>query len=318
MIQRRAVSGLGTSAALFCLLVSAAPPESPALLDPSTGNLGGMIAVAVSPAEITDDTLQVLSPFGFRAHLTSEVDPDFELRYPCGIWFQPPPGRYRVRVEGDWQMSAYSLLLSYSGEPFRGRGLVAAIPVVAAGLVALPSETPVGQDLVLRLLHAGAHLEKGYPRWDLTVGRPTAAVGDGVLMPAGPAIGGLWDRRTERYLALSRPFMVHAHSTVTVPLAVPEDSANLVVQFQRAVAKGSAAEAELDVHLVAGDEHFAPDLMVGTAARLYAVWYDLRPGLVILHATTQHSFLEPQPIELREGRIERIIGRLEAVPEWLR
>jgi hypothetical protein len=313
-----AAGALGAHLLVLCSIAQAAGLESDAfLLDPATGNIGGKVAVATYPSEYKGDQTEVLLPFGYNAYLTSQEDPDQELVFPCGTWFQPPPGRYRVRVEGKWQMSPFSLLLAYSGQPFKGHGLSAAIPVVEAGLVSLPQSVAVAPHLVLRLLHAGTYLAEGYPRWELTVRRPTTAVGQGVLMPEGAAVGALWDQKSESYVALSRPFEVKARQTTTVPLERPEETSDLVVQLQRATQKATAAEAEVEIKLNLGGQDLSPDLLVATANRLYAIWYRLRPGHAELRAGSKDSFLEPQPLELRPGKIERCVGQLEPVPAWL-
>lgn len=286
-------------------------PPTAFALDPATGSIGGRVAVAVLPAQYDQDNIEPLYPWGFHAYLTPEEDPDRELVYPCGSWFQPPHGRYRLRVEGEWSISPYSLTLIYSGRPFRGRGISAAMPVVAAGRVVLPQREEPASHLVLRLLHAGSYLERGFPRWELTRRKAVREIGDGLLMPVGSTLGALWDTQSQRYVALSRPFEVQARKTVEVPLHRPVGQAHLVVELQRDTVARTAAENEVDLVLRRGGEELAPAVEVATANRIYAVWYGLNHGVFVLQARSQDSYLDPKRFELRPGSIERLTVKLK-------
>jgi hypothetical protein len=251
---------------------------------------------------------------GFETHLTRLDDPDVELVFPSGAWFQPPVGRYRARVEGEWQISPYSLVLGFAGRPFRGRGLVATIPVAEAGRVKLSQGERVGPQLVLRLLHAGSFLEGEFPRWEVSRRRSSREVGEGLLMPVGPTIAALWDHERQSYAALSRPFEVKARKTVEAPLERPNGTAHLVAQLQRPRPAIGAAEYEEEVLLQRKGEVHPADLKVSAADRIYAVWYDLKPGKAALRAQSEQALLEPTPLELHSGRIERLLAQMKPRP----
>lgn len=296
---------------VLCVSAWGGVPAPSEVLDPATGGINGKVAISVLPAKYEGDRLESIYPWGFEAHLTRDDDPNLELVYPCGEWFQPPPGRYRVRIEGEWHASPYSLMLGYSGRPFRGHGLAATIPVVDAGRVVLPRGVEAHRHLVLRLLHAGKYLEGKFPRWEVSRRQATPNVGDGLAMPAGPTIGALWDDRGQRYVAISRPFEVEARKTVEVPLERPVRVAHVVVQAQRH-ALASAATDEAAALRLRGS---APNLTVSTADRIYAIWYGVAPGAAELQGGSKQTFLEPRRLDLVPGRIERVVTRLRPVVE---
>jgi len=319
-MERRSVNGLVLSLILLlctCPPVwSAEPEDSGYLLDPSTGEIDGKIAVAVYPVTYVDSRVdQFLDPQGFEAHLTPEDDPEVELVFPCGSWFQPPARkRYRVWIEGNGQMSPYSSKLIYGGGLFQGRGLPAALPVVAAGRVVVPAGIGESSHLELRLIRAVDHLEGHLARWELSRRRRTDEIGEGILMPHGPAIGGLWDRRRQTYVALSRPFEVKAGASVEAPLELPIDVAHLVVQVKRRVGASTIDGYDVQMRLARAGTETAPDVKVSTATTVYAFWYDLDPGPAVLAADSPDDFLDRQSLDLLPGEIERITGSLRARP----
>lgn len=286
-------------------------------LDPATGDIDGKQAIAVYPVTYRNSRVdEFLAPFGFEVHLTPADDPDTELVHPCGEWFLAPRGRYRVWVEGGWLMSPYSALLLYPADAFKGRGLPGSVPVGDAGRVTLPADEPRHPNLELRLLNAGSHREGHLVRWELSRRKAANAVGEGLLMPAGLAIGGLWDRASGRYVALSRPFQVPPRKTVAVPLDRPSTTADLILQLRRPAATLTVEDDdyEVDLALVGGDGDLPADAVVRSATTVYGVWYGLPPGAVELRAETANHSLDPQRLELEPGRIEHLVGTLRPRP----
>jgi hypothetical protein len=322
----RSTFRLTRGAAVLVLFASAPaggqiPTGTPAMpdfvLNGATGEIDGKMAVALYPAVFENQGIEeLLVPFGFEAHFTELGDPKTELVFPCGQWFLPPRGKWRVWVEGNGQMSPYSGLLLYADDPFNGRGLSAPIPVTDAGLVTLASEPPVSGSLELRLLRAEDHLSGHLVRWELSRRKPAGEVGDGLQMPVGRAIGGLFDRGRQRYVALSRPFRVVAGKTVEVPLARPENVADLIVQVRRprATLTVDDDDYELRLEVVRGAETVPPDVTVATATTAYGVWYDLAPGPAELRGGTWNHAIEPQRLELGAGAIENRVAKLQPRP----
>jgi hypothetical protein len=174
-------------------------------------------------------------------------------------------------------MTPFSGLIVW-GAPVAKGGMVTVRPVEAAGRVRLPPDTELAPHLDLHLLHAGSYLEAGFPRWEISPRKAAAEVGEGMLMPAGRTVGALWDRKSRKYVALSRPFEVRGRQTVEIPLERPKGVAHLVVEVERHFIADRAAD--LDVGLVVKQEggERAPDLAVFTTDRVHAYWYGLAPG----------------------------------------
>ncbi len=181
-----------------------ASERSEFLPDRTTGEINGRLAVTIVPVKYGNE-IEFLNPAGLEAHLSPGDNPNVELVFPCGSWYQPPRGGYRYWIQGGWRMSAYSMMMYYAGEPFQGRGMVLHVPIGEAGRVILPPSEEVAPNLFLRLLHAGSYLEGEFPRLQILRRKPTQELGEGILMPAGPTIGALWDERSQSYVAVSRP-----------------------------------------------------------------------------------------------------------------
>lgn len=308
---------LGLALLGFCALTRDGISAPAGLPHPSAGQINGKIAITVVPTKLGNSgKREVVPPWGFVAHLTDYDNPGKDVTFPSGIWSQPPKGRYRVWVEGEWQISPFTYVVRYSPQPFRGSGQIAAAAVGEAGRVALPAGLVKRPNQTLRLLHAGSHLDGGFPRWELSRRMPASEVGEGLLMPVGPAIGSLWDEESQSYTALSRPFEVKARQTVTVPLEEPAGVAHLVAQLQYSALAGSAAEADIEAVLLQGTRALAPDLKVRLADRAYVVWYGLRPGPGELRAETKSSVLPPRQLNLLQGKIERVFVKMQARPDW--
>jgi hypothetical protein len=247
---------------------------------------------------------------GLEAHLASYHDPAVELSYPAGSWFEPPPGLYRIWLQGGWRMTPFSSVISFSG----AGTLRSVLPLGEAGRVRLPGDLSAVPNLELHLLHAGGYREAGFMRWEIAIRRPLSEVVEGVLMPVGKAVGALWDAKHGRYVALSRPFVVRGHETVEVPLKPPGGGALLVAELKRDGMAETAAdlEARMVVKQKAGER--PADLYVLTTDRVYAFWYRLRPGAADLTGVTGQDFLPPRKLDLRPGRIESVHAELKHRP----
>lgn len=274
----------------------------------------GKNALAILPAVYgdQDSPVELLNPEGLEVHLTPYDDPEVELIYPAGRWIQPPAGSYRYWLQGDWRMTPFSGLLMFSGHS--GNSIVTTMRIGEAGRVVLSQREESKSHLELRLLHAGSYLEEGqFLRWELSPRRAADELGAGMLMPVGRAIGGLWDRKAEKYVAFSRPFEVRWRKTVEVPLERPEGVMHLVAEVLRSPMPASAEDLEVRLTLNRGAIDLSPDLKVLTAEKIYAVWYGLVPGTAELHVESRNTFLD-QRIDIKPGSIEYVTGQLEPLP----
>jgi hypothetical protein len=131
-----------------------------------------------------------------------------------------------------------------------------------------------------------------------------ADVGEGVLMPAGRAIAGLWDPASGRYLALSRPFLVRARAVVAAPFT-PSSGSDVLAQLNWRQRAGDHENAAATVWIDLAGRRFEPEHIVGVGGHSYAVWYELPAGPAELRADTESSYAR-LPLQLRAGRIERV------------
>jgi hypothetical protein len=305
------VRALGLSLALWTSL--SAVGESPrSFYQEGTGVIDGRAALAVVPTDRSSGSTELLDPSGLEVHLAPHDHDGEELSFPAGSWYLPPPGRYRVWLQGGWRMTPFSGLVILGSASAKG-GMKGGYPVGPAGRVTL-AETHAGPNLELHLLHAGSYLEEGYARWEISPRRVAAQVGDGVLMPEGKAIGGLWDLKSQRYVAFSRPFEVSARQTVAVPLEKPGEESFLLAQLKRGALAGTATGMKMDLTLKSEGGERPPDIAIFTANRVYAVWYGLAPGPAELRGESEHSILEPQQVSLQPGKIERLTAELRPRP----
>jgi len=205
-------------------------------------------------------------------------------------------------------MTPDTSLMIYSGGRFKDHGMTAIVSVADAGWVTL-AESARKSGRELRLLHAEPYRPG---RHELSRAAPAAQVGEGVEMPAGATIAGLWDRSEERYLAVSRPFDVPSGGRVEAPLKAPQAGADLVVQLQRT--GGNTANEVLVMRLGLGGVEREPDALVTTTSVAYGFWYDLPTGKATLHAETADLQLKPRDIVLSRGRVHRVVEELVARP----
>jgi len=293
-------------------LARSGPPEPAKIVpDPKGGVIDGKAAVAVMPVRYGKGSNQpeVLDPSGLEARLTPQDESDVELVHPCGAWFQVAPGQYRFWIQGGWRMSPFSMVLVQTAST--GPGMTSVVPIGDAGRVVLPAKAQINPNLVLQLLSLGSYREGNFLRWEISPRKAVGELGDGLLLPVGKAIGGLWDRKARRYVALSRPFEVRARETVEVPLDRPAGMADLVFEARRHAPVSTVADDDVVVSLQRDGGALPPDLKVSTADRIYAVWYGLAPGQAEVRIKSQTAALAPQPVNLSAGGIERLTVQLK-------
>lgn len=293
----------------------AEPPARPGMLDPGTVLGQPEPGIKFHPVEWTDSRPSEFPDFaGLEAHLTPPGDPDVELVYPCGAWVDPPASWYHYWLEGGWRMSPYAGLMSYGG----GHGQTGFAPLAAAGRAVLSPQVleAASGDLVLELLQADVPHEGNYVRWEIRRRKPAHEVGEGLLMPEGKVIAGLWDRKKRRFVALSRPFEVRGGRTVEAPLRRPAGRADLMVRLARdrddAASHTADLRAELALEQTGGER--PPDVKIEAARNIYAIWYSLPPGPAELRAESKGTYLPPRQLELAPGKIELLEAELKPGP----
>lgn len=300
-----------------------ADTEPPFVFDPRTGVIDGKIAMTILPSHQTDaGKPRPVEPADFVVHLESIKDKGTQFTFPSGTWYAPPSGAYRFWLEGDGQMSRYSAKMFYRGGPFRGRGAVAGIPVVPAGSVRLGDGAPRSPRITLRLLHAGSYLEGAAPKLELSRRITTAELGNaGIQMPEGPTLATLYDTKSRKYVAMSRPFLVRAGLEVEAPLETPGEQSFILAHLKRPDFAEDASDNDIQVWLERASSTkpgetvtLFPEMVVSTAQRLYIAWFDLEPGPVQLKASSSKLTLRATHLELETGEISRIDVDLQKKP----
>ncbi len=304
----------------FLLLVGVMPlfaapvlPQ-PITIDTSKGVIDGRVAVSFWPSAGLESR-ELRDPTGFEVHLVPVEDQDQEYAYPCGTWFQPPRGRYRLWMETDGWMSPHPAIFIYAGSRFEGAGMAGVSPVVPAGTVKLSEDLNLGSNHRLRLLHMDSHNVTPLPRREISRRADADAARIGVRMPEGPALVMLFDNEAGEYLALSRPVQVTRNTVTTARPEPPTAGSDLLVALDRP--SMARDKAEYDVELMVGGPKLPdtpPAVVVRTIERLYAVWYGLGGSYVNLKVSSPTVFLEPQEVVLTSGKVAMYRGKLRRLP----
>lgn len=267
--------------------------------------------VAAFPAEFQGGRLiGILDPQGFHLHLTDANTPGEELVFSAGEVFVPPPGRFRIWIEAEGRMTPFTQLVGFGPRPDRLRTLP--LPAVPAGRVSVDADVHRSPDLELRLLYMGTDSRPPWPlRHELTRRRSLSKLGTGLQMPEGLVLAALWDHRSERYIALSRPFTVQPGREVSAPLPGPDPGkADVLVYVDRPEGTRSAALPGFELTVSRHGEERQADVTVTTAWGVYGIWYGLEPGPVTLGGANDHLYLEGTLLKLQDGLVTRFDGTL--------
>lgn len=273
---------------------------------------GERTGLAVFPALFDgDQPVEILDPAGFHLYLTDADSPREEHVYPAGKLIQPPSGRWRAWVQGEATMTPFTDLLILGSSLPPGSKSVRPMPVIPAGRVIIPPDVAVEPQLQLRVLYAGGDPSAGKLRHELSRRRQLAELGEGILMPKGLVVAGLWDPIRERYTALSRPFRVIAGDTIAAPLERPDgSSAHLVVYAERASDARASAMSGVLLTVTQRGVTQEPEVAVTTPWGTYALWYDLVAGSARVTGGNDQLRLQVMSIELEGGTIARLQGTL--------
>jgi hypothetical protein len=281
--------------------------------DRSAGEVDGQAAWMAVPAVIEGKRVTTVDPQGFLVHLVRCPDLCEEQTHRAGVWTLPGPGLYRAWVERDGEISPYPAQFSYGGGPFRGSGMPVLVATGVAGVIELGSGVRAGEKTAVWLLHADSPAAEGFPRQEMARCERGAAPGDLLQMPEGTTIGALWDRDRRTFTAVSRSIEVEAGRTATLSFAPTASQSHLLVALEREPWARSFEDYEVDLRLEGQERHFEPDLLLPSAGRLWAVWYDLEPGKARLTSHSAGFALEPLDIELRTDEVAYEKGVLEAI-----
>lgn len=280
-------------------------------IDLSQGEIEGFRALAIEVVDFSGAERELLDPAGYEAHLVRLDDLDREVVAPCGEWFLPESGRYRVWVEGDWEITPYAGRMSFGRIPFAGQGMSGGYPVGPAGRVVLPDAFAAAEHLTLQLFAGEDASELGRARDGLFRRRPTTEMAGGLLFPEGRAVAMVRNERSEQVVALSRPFRVRARREVAPRFdPTPTAASHLVVRVRRQVSE-EREYRDLELELRHDEVPVPAELVAQSARFLVAVWYDLPPGAYELEARTPEGQLVAGPHDLAAGTIEVVRLRMD-------
>jgi hypothetical protein len=264
---------------------------------------GGGTGMAYFPT--TPGRGEYLDPAGFHVHMTPAHDPGEERVFVAGEPFVPPPGIWRVWLQGDGAITPYSHLISFGSQNRARRVGPSSAEVGPGGWVGLPPGVETPGDTELWILRAA----DDPLLYEMSRRRPAAEAADGVLMPAGPALAALVDRGSGRWVALSPLFDVPAGRAVEAPLRRPAaDAADLVVFAVDRPEDDRLALPAVEPTVAQEGRERRADLTLANAWGVWAVWYGLAPGPATLGGGSDRLYVEPQAVELAGGGV----GRFEA------
>lgn len=285
--------------------------------DASKAEIDGRVAVGAWPTVKGE----IVGPEGFTVHLARDEKLEDERVYPAGWWFLPSPGRYRVWVEGreegqggtPWIMPTFTLL-TYQGGPFRGRGFASRNEVVPAGSVVLGGRE-LSSDESLRLLH----LDPVTPEGRVTHGFLRSVTADRqkepVLMPAGRVVGLVWNRKANRYAAVSRPVEVRAGTTAGIHPTTEQGVSDVLAILGRHRPVEVAAEDDVELSLEDGAGQVRrPDLLMPASGWIYALWYDVEGKVAKVRAESGTEYLDPTEVVLEPGGVATLRGEMDPRP----
>lgn len=283
------------------------PPAAriPEGLSQGSGEIDGSGALGIYPAGRFDADC--------TAHVMVENDYETETSYSCGQWVLPPAyGRLlRAWAEDGASMSPYpERFIPRDAAP----GMIVEVAELApAGQVALRGFSEENSRVVLRLLDADPQPRRaGWMPPENLRSVPVQRWEEGVLMPAGEAVGWLWDLDRRQILALGKPFSVPAGRVTQVPIS-PGGGHVVAVLGRPLESHGKDEDLSIEIRTSTGKR--SADLVIPTAARYYAFFYDGLEGPVELSAHTETSLLPQQRFEMREGGIEWVTAELARRPQ---
>jgi hypothetical protein len=264
-----------------------------------------------------DEVGSFLPPDGLVAKLVRDGGSGEELTFPVGVYFRPPPGRYRFWIEGDGLMTPFAARLPRVGELPSDMALVGVAPTASAGTVTVSGfevASAPGSERRVALLKLGRYGEAGATRHELLrwIGLDRAA--KGTSMPAGDIVAALWDSRRGELQAHSRARSLHGGTTAELELERPAIGAHLVLRAERSEG-GADAVDEYDERIAVwqGEEAIAPDATAHAADSFYAFWYDLAPGPTEIEATWHGRYLD-RTLDLASGQVATADGKLGERP----
>ncbi len=323
------IVGLATIAGIFPSCLARAqevpelqePPAWARAIDMSQGEVDGKHGIGIWPISSLE-THDLVGPEGLTVHFMPAGNPDDQvLVFPAGTWILPPQGRYRYWLEGKvagqaW-MSPTPSSASIAHQPFTGRTRGLMRLVKPAGTVALAPGWNLSENQELRLLHTESHLRDGSLFTEMARRVPADLANVQALMPEGTVLAAIYDKKAEKYLALSKPLRVSREEVIFWQPEPPEETTDLIVVLNRPTSCFAAGPEGDDVELalrLADGTLLEPDVKVPSSGRVFGQWYGLEGQSAFLEVRSKSVFLEELEFVLRPGRVENVVADLHPLP----
>lgn len=280
------------------------------LPDPSTGSIDGMKAALVWPARYKDRTSEpdLLPAKDCRVMLASAADRDALESRPCGVWFRPQPGTYKVWLEGPAFITPFGTVMRWEDVRFDGGGFRLVFPVVPAGSIVVGQDEQVPEHANLRLFALDSRFfgdrKMLFDRRIADAHKPTA-------VPAGLIVAGWFDRRTNNAIALTRPVSVGAGKTVSIRPAPPASDSDVIVILQRPVFR---QEDRIELFLQDAKVHRPPDVFAHGSDSIFAVWYGVTGKTARLTTKAEALHLEAAVLNLTPRTVTTYRARMTQLP----
>lgn len=286
------------------------------LPDLKDGQINGTVAVLFWPASNTDHgKIETLLPVDdCQVVLAPWTDFAAEQRYRCGIWFQPPEGRYRAWLEkGNDRITPTSATFNYAPAPFQGRGQGVVMPLHPGGRVALAQDVTLSADAELSLINFDSCCtppKLGSPFTRRAIAS-TPSLRSGLSMPIGNVFAGIFDRKTREAIAIARPVRVDAGKVATVAPRLPAaGTADVFVSLGRPDVRASR---DVDVVELTLDGK-KPEMLFDGSDRIYSAWFGVKNGTAQLSVASKVLRLPTRTLKLTPGRVVTVREELQKLP----
>lgn len=301
----------------FVAACLALAPLRPAAAEPAAGlpseaetrgaGAGKVFVIPVSAA----GPETVLDPKHFQVHASA---PGSRAAWPfleAGKWLALPAPELDLRLEGGGLISPYSVRVARpaAGAP----GQLVRIPVGDAGRVTL--DMAVESDELRTEVHfwsAGPYRDReGRLQGELARIVPFPLPEEGVAMPVGQVVAGVYEPQVDRYLLITPPFEVKKGELTKPEIEIEDTFAQFVLDlpFPAPSAEGAAVDLQQGGPM-------EPDLIVQSRHRVTAFWYSLFPGSrATLTASAGDYLLAPWEQMMRGAVILAERGPMAPWPE---
>ena len=300
----------------FSVLIAktALPADAIRIPDAKTGEINGVVAVMFWPATSTHTrgVDELLPADHCHAVLEPWTNLAAELTFDCGIWFQPPEGRYRVWLERGDSLTPTTGSLNYAAAPFTGRGNGVIMPVEPGGRVALAADVSMPPNSELRLINfdsccTASRFTHPFDRRALPTSR---GLRNGLLMPPGRVLAGVFNRATNEAIALAPPAQVVAGKLTFVSPHAPANGTDVFVSLMRPDIRHSR---DIDpIRLTLGGR--APQTLFDGSDRVYAVWYGVEGKSARLVVESKTLQLAARDLKLAPGHVVTVRDELRRLP----